>query len=64
MDDNVVRLWVNGRKMEPGMNAQLYTLATADWRLDEISAEHTGFFSASWLRSFVRAPPAGTAETY
>jgi hypothetical protein len=26
MDDNVVGLWVNGRKIEPGMNAQLYTL--------------------------------------
>jgi hypothetical protein len=26
MDDNVVRLCVKGRKMEPGMNAQLYTL--------------------------------------
>jgi hypothetical protein len=26
MDDNVVRLCVNGRKMEPGMNVQLYTL--------------------------------------
>src|SRR5215831_10071709 len=26
MDDNVVRLCVNGRKIEPGMNAQLYTL--------------------------------------
>jgi hypothetical protein len=26
MDDNVVRLWVNGRKIEPGMNAQIYTL--------------------------------------
>ena len=26
MDDNVVRLCINGRKIEPGMNAQLYTL--------------------------------------
>ena len=26
MDDNVVRLCVNGRKIEQGMNAQLYTL--------------------------------------
>ena len=26
MDDNVVRLCVQGRKIEPGMNAQLYTL--------------------------------------
>src|SRR5215472_7479617 len=29
MDDNVVRLCVNGRKIEPGMNAQLYTLRDA-----------------------------------
>src|SRR5215472_15514066 len=26
MDDNVVRLCINGRKIEPGINAQLYTL--------------------------------------
>jgi hypothetical protein len=26
MDDNVVRLCVNGRKIERGINAQLYTL--------------------------------------
>jgi hypothetical protein len=26
VDDNVIRLWVNGRNMEPGMNVQLYTL--------------------------------------
>ena len=29
MDDNVVRLCVQGRKIEPGMNAQLYTLRDA-----------------------------------
>jgi hypothetical protein len=43
MDDNVVRLCVNGRKIEPGMNAQLYTLRDVTRlprRLDEISAEH------------------------
>jgi hypothetical protein len=29
MDDNVVRLCVNGRKIEPGVNARLYTLRYA-----------------------------------
>jgi uncharacterized protein (DUF1330 family) len=36
------RLCVNGRKIEPGMNAHFTRYATADWRLDEISAEHSG----------------------
>src|SRR5262249_12606694 len=37
MDDNVVRLCVNGRKMEPGMNVQLYTLR--DFGDSELAAE-------------------------
>ena len=44
MEDNVIRLCVNGRKMEPGMNVQLYTLRDftlmANWRLNGISADH------------------------
>jgi hypothetical protein len=42
MDDNVVRLCINGRKIEPDMNAQLLHVtrryAIPDWWLDEISA--------------------------
>jgi len=50
--------------MEPGMNAQLYTLATADWRLDEISAEHTGFFPrAGCVLLFVLLQPVQLKPT-
>jgi hypothetical protein len=47
--------------MGPGMNAQLYTLrdvyATADWRLDEISAEHRGISESTKSRLLNRWGP-------
>jgi hypothetical protein len=60
VEDNVIRLCVNGRKMEPGMNVQLYTLRDftlmANWRLNGISAEHScGGTSRIRFRSVMNA---------